>query len=455
MNLASSLRLSVSGKIRIAFVGAGGKTTAMFQLSHELAPALATASTHLGVWQLCAADRHIVWHEGDPLPDIEAWIGSGVTLITSASRASTDRLKGLSPSQLMMIDALAGYHDLPVLVEADGSRQRSLKAPADHEPAIPPFTDLVVVIAGLSGLGKPLLPEWVHRAERFSALSHLEPGAIITSEALAAVLSHPEGGLKNIPAQARRVVLLTQADTPELQAVGQSLVRKLLPVYHSVVITSFTAATSEQLLSGIDRCPSLTIHAVCEPVAGIILAAGGASRFGRPKQLLMLDGEPFVRRVARTALEAGLSPVIVVTGAWAEDVAEAVRDLPIRIAYNSEWQSGQGSSVSTGVRALPAESGAAVFLLADQPQVPSPLIRALLAEHARSLAEIVAPLVDGRRGNPVCFDRVTFPDLLDLIGDVGGRVLFSRHGVTWLPWHDASVLVDVDTEEDYQKLVGE
>ncbi len=71
MNLAEALRIVQSHSRRIAFVGAGGKTTAMFQLSHELAPALATASTHSGVWQLGAADRHIVWPEGDPLPDIE------------------------------------------------------------------------------------------------------------------------------------------------------------------------------------------------------------------------------------------------------------------------------------------------------------------------------------------------------------------------------------------------
>jgi molybdenum cofactor cytidylyltransferase len=166
------------------------------------------------------------------------------------------------------------------------------------------------------------------------------------------------------------------------------------------------------------------------------------------------EGETFVRRVTCTALEAGLSPVVVVTGAWAEDVASAVSDLPVRIANNPGWQTGQGSSVRTGVRALPAESGAVVFFLADQPQIPSTLIKALLAEHARTLAPIIAPLVDGRRGNPVCFDRVTFPELLALTGDTGGRALFSRYPVTWLPWHDASVLVDVDTEEDYQRLVG-
>jgi molybdenum cofactor cytidylyltransferase len=454
MDLATSLRLPLCGKTRIAFVGAGGKTTAMFQLARELAPALITASTHLGAWQASAADRHIIWSEGSPLPDLEPWIGSGVTLITGAMEAGTDRLQGLSTAQLDEMDALAGYHDLPVLVEADGARQRPLKAPAPHEPVIPSFTNQMIIVAGLSALGKPLRSEWVHRPERFAALSGLELGAVITPETIAAILGHSEGGMKNIPGDARRVVLLNQADTPELQAAGQSLARQLLPVYHSILIASSSTAVIDQPLSDQGPVLSLGVHAVHEPVAGILLAAGGASRLGRPKQLLAWKDEPFVRRVARTALDAGLSPVIVVTGAWAEGVASAVSDVVVRIANNRDWQTGQGSSIRTGVRALPAESGAAFFLLADQPQIPSTLIKALLAEHARTLAPIVAPLVEGRRGNPVCFDRVTFPELLALTGDTGGRALFSHYPVTWLPWHDASVLMDVDTEEDYQRLVG-
>ena len=425
MNLSTSLRLPKSGKNRIAFVGAGGKTTAMFQLARELAPALVTTSTHLGAWQTSGADRHFVWPEGNPLPDLEAWIGSGVTLITGNVEAETERLLGLSPSQLARMADLAGYHDLPLLVEADGARQRPLKAPADYEPVIPDFTDLVVVVAGLSGLGKPLLPEWVHRAERFSTLSGLKSGVTITPEAIAAVLTHPEGGLRNIPAWAQSMVLLNQADTVDLQAAGQGLARQLLPAFSAVVITSQVPSGSLQASLGMDPLPSLVVHAVHEPVAGILLAAGGATRIGRPKQLLTWDGESFVRRVALTALEAGLSPLIVVTGAWGEEVGKALDDLPVRIANNPDWETGQGSSVRTGVQALPAACGAALFLLADQPQIPSTLVDALLAEHARTLSPIVAPLVDGRRGNPVCFDRVTFPELLALTGDTGGRALFS------------------------------
>ena len=102
-------------------------------------------------------------------------------------------------------------NELPLLVEADGSRRLPLKAPAPHEPVIPEWVNTVVVVAGLSGLGKLLDPAWVHRPEIFAHLSGLELNAPVTSDGLINVLTHPQGGLKDIPYGARRVALLNQA----------------------------------------------------------------------------------------------------------------------------------------------------------------------------------------------------------------------------------------------------
>jgi molybdenum cofactor cytidylyltransferase len=188
-------------------------------------------------------------------------------------------------------------------------------------------------------------------------------------------------------------------------------------------------------------------------VAGIILAAGESQRFGQPKPLLLWRGEPFIRHSARTALEAGLSPVIVVTGEHASELQAACAGLGVELVHNPDWESGQSASVKAGLRQLPSEAGAVVFLLADQPQAPSGLVRLLVETHAAGLPPIVAPLVDGRRANPVLFDRLTFPDLMALHGDVGGRALFSKYPIAWVPWHDPSVLLDIDTPQDYQRLL--
>jgi molybdenum cofactor cytidylyltransferase len=189
-------------------------------------------------------------------------------------------------------------------------------------------------------------------------------------------------------------------------------------------------------------------------IAGVILAAGPSSRFGRPKQLLDYHGQPFIRKVARTALEANLSPVVVITGAHADLVEAALENLLIGAIRNPDWRNGQSSSIRAGLNALPPHVDGVVLLLADQPQVTPHLIRALVERHAEKRAAIVAPLAADRRANPVLFDRGTFEDLRGLTGDVGGRAIFSNHQVDYIPWLDESLLFDVDTEDDYRKLLA-
>jgi len=453
MNLAQSLRIlppAEENSSGVAFVGAGGKTSALFQLARELEPpVIITATTHLGRWQIPLADEHIIVSD---LENPKAFQPRGVTLFTGEFEG--ERTKGLDNKAISWLREVSKYYQLPLLIEADGARQKPLKAPAGHEPVIPEFVQLVVQVAGLSALGKPLDDEYVHRTEIFARLSGLNPGENINAEALVRVLVHPQGGLKNIPPHARRAVLLNQADTADLQSQAKGIANRLLSVYQAVIIASLK-----------DR----KVHAVREPIAGIILAAGKSQRFGEPKQLLDWRGQPFVRAVAQTAVKAGLSPVIVVTGAHAERVENAVQDLPVQVIHNEEWESGQASSIRAGLSPLPSSLpkssiigegapkrrvgvGGAIFLLADQPQLSPTILHALMDEHATTLAPIIAPMVLDQRANPVLFDQVTFHDLMQLKGDVGGRGIFSKYRVTYLPWHDDALLLDVDTPEHYRRL---
>lgn len=445
LTLAHALRMEPS--TCAAFIGAGGKTTAMFKLARELnQPVIVTATSHLGIWQIPLADRHIIANDPSPIEEMEDGLG-GVILITG--EINGDRTKPVNDTLLEWLKQFCGYHAIPLLIEADGSRQKPLKAWTDHEPPIPEFVDMVVQMIGLSGLGKPLMDEFVHRADIFSKLSGLGNGEIISPEAIARVLTHLEGGLKNIPQKARRVVLLNQADTPELQSSAQAMTAPLLSIYQSVIIASLS---------------NEIIYAVHEPIAGIILAAGESTRFGSPKQLLDWKGQPFVRVVAQTAIRAGLSPVIVVTGANAEQVEAAISDMDVTTVRNANWQSGQGGSIREGIKVLtrpypslpqrPEAVGGAIFLLTDQPQVNKAVINALTEKHAEGLFPIVAPMIIDRRGNPVLFDRATFPDLMTIEGDTGGRAIFHKHCVEYLPWHDDSLLLDVDTPEQYQRLIS-
>jgi molybdenum cofactor cytidylyltransferase len=354
-------------------------------------------------------------------------------------------MQGLEGQALERVRQLARRFNVPLLLEADGSRGLALKAPADWEPPIPAFADQVIVCAGMTGIGKPLSADWVYRPEDFSRLSGIPLNDPVTLEGLARVLLHEQGGQKNIPDGAERIIFLNQADTPELREAALELARSLLAGYDRVVVAS---------LHGVDpRGPKAEVHAVYQPVAGIILAAGSARRMGRPKQVLDWDGEALVRRAARAAQEAGLEPVIVITGAFHTEVADALRGLKFRVVNNLDWESGQSTSVRAGVNALPPRTGAAVFLLADQPFVNSKLIRGLTVRHAQTLAPIVAPAVKGQRANPVLFDRRTFTDLMALTGDSGGRQVMGKWGVELVGWEDARILLDIDDDEDYQEAL--
>lgn len=469
MHLSIAQALRVDSAPCIAFIGAGGKTTALFKLARQVpSPVIVTATSHLGSWQFSLADRHILTDSPAPLEELEHGL-QGVILVTG--KMDGNRSKPINEHMLPWLDQFCGYHSIPLLIEADGSRQKPLKAWAEHEPPIPDFVRHVVQVIGLSGLGKPLNEEFVHRPEIFSMISGLQIGETITPDVITRVLTEGRGGLKNLPAQSRKTVLMNQADSDELQSSANRMVRPLLSAFDSVIISNLREEK---------------IYAVHEHIAGVILAAGESTRYGQVKQLLDWRGKPFIRVVAQTALEAGLSPVIVVTGANAEKIETAINDLDVKVVSNPNWKSGQGRSIKVGVEALrpPASHpqiqqpnlplktpisivgfgggaqraegvGGAIFLLVDQPQVTTSVIRALVEKHAAGLYPIVAPMVIDQRANPVLFDRSTFADLLTIEGDMGGRAIFHKHHVEYLPWHDDRLLLDVDTPEMYQRLISD
>src|SRR5690349_18391383 len=196
MNLSLAQALRANSSACVAFIGSGGKTTAMIQLARQLpSPVIVTATSHLGAWQLDLADQHIIADTPDPIEKLEHGL-QGVILITG--EIDGDRTKPIDSHVMNWLGQFCGYHSIPLLIEADGSRGKPLKAWAEHEPPIPAFVDSVVHVVGLTGLGKPLNEQNVHRAEIFSKLSGLKFGETLTADSLVRVLTHAESGLKNI-----------------------------------------------------------------------------------------------------------------------------------------------------------------------------------------------------------------------------------------------------------------
>jgi molybdenum cofactor cytidylyltransferase len=411
----------------------------MFRLADQISgPLLVTTSTHLGVDQTTQVDKHYVIQTREDFSPLRGGLQDGVTLVTGGD-GDRKRTGGLSLELLDELNDIAHSLDVPMLIEADGSRRKPMKAPAEHEPPIPGFVDTVIVLAGLSGLGQPMDNAWVHRPEIFERLSGLTIGETVTPQALVKVLTHPHGGLRNIPAGAHRIVLLNQADTEKSAANARGMVKALQKAYDVVIIGDMVQHQVE-------------VMAAYVKAAGVVLAAGESKRLGTPKQLLEWEGKPFIRVAAEKALKAGLEPVVVVTGAHQNAVEQEIRDLEVDLVHNPKWKEGQSTSVRAGLNSLPEGVGAVIFFLVDQPKVPVNFIETLVDTHARTLAPILVPMVDHKRNNPVLFDQITFKDFSDIEGDAGGRQVFSRYQVTWVPWVDSSVFLDVDTMEDYQNL---
>ncbi len=188
-------------------------------------------------------------------------------------------------------------------------------------------------------------------------------------------------------------------------------------------------------------------------VAAIILAAGGSSRLGRPKQLLDWFGKPFVKQLVDLAHQMKLNPVVVVTGSSYESIEKAVEEENIIIARNKDWQKGQGSSMQVGCNALQSQqTDAFIIFLCDQPQISQELIEKMLLEAQREDIDIVATSVNGKICPPTLFKMKCIDGIMTLQGDQGGRALFNQYNTQEIEWHDDRLLQDTDTEEDYIKL---
>lgn len=175
---------------------------------------------------------------------------------------------------------------------------------------------------------------------------------------------------------------------------------------------------------------------------------------GFPKQLIVHEGEPLVRRIAAAAVDAGASPVVVVLGANASMIAAALSGLAsVTTVVNREWSKGLSSSLAAGLSALLEEGqcDAVLVTLADQPLVDAAALRRLLAafdgEH-----RIVASAYDNTIGVPAVFAREYVDDLMRLTGDAGaGAWLRSRPSdVTCVPLDGAAL--DIDTPSDAAHL---
>jgi molybdenum cofactor cytidylyltransferase len=186
-------------------------------------------------------------------------------------------------------------------------------------------------------------------------------------------------------------------------------------------------------------------------ISAIVLAAGKSERMGRPKALLDLGGKTFLDNILDSISVSPIAEVFVVVGHHREVIEE--RLTRAAIIYNPDYEQGMVTSFQAGIRALSPTSEGAMLFLVDHPVVEPALIRLLIEQGARD--RIVVPEFKGRRGHPVLFGRESLDEILELLPSQGANAVLRRRPdrVIQVAVDFPGILIDVDTPEDYQKLL--
>jgi molybdenum cofactor cytidylyltransferase len=175
---------------------------------------------------------------------------------------------------------------------------------------------------------------------------------------------------------------------------------------------------------------------------------------GETKQLLRWAGRTLLDQVIENVRASGVQDIVLVLGHAAETIVKGIAARNLQVVVNTGYREGMGSSLRTGVSALPPEVDAALICLADQPFVRPETLELLMERYRKSSAQIVIPMCKGFRGNPVLLDRSVFPEVMVLSGDIGCRAIFGSHleGIVKVPVEDLGILLDVDSKEDFDRL---
>lgn len=441
----------------ISFYGAGGKSSLLQKLACEIAAsggkALLTTTTKIyrppGLPLFCEPDPDRA------VEKLHEHFASESLAVLGGSVLPDGKVEGIDPEQIVF---LRNQLQVPVLVEADGAKGRSLKGYASYEPVLPTGSDWIIPVLGGDALGKSISTANTHRVENFSAATGAREGDIVTEQILASSFRYMlEAGLAQAP-RAQACLVINKGD--------------LLVNPGAVALN-----TANLLRNTIKSCPpgKLMVTEALEPdpviitlslsstespvmVSCIILAAGTSTRMGLDKISLKAGWKTLLEQTIEQTAVSGFNDIIVVTASGKNNNVppqlKAVQncDVSIRIIENHNYQEGMASSLKTGLRAINPKTQGVLFALADQPHIPAPIYNKIRDKFSKNLALATFPLYRDIRGNPVLFDRRTWPELMKQSGDRGGKAVMEKlkpEQVDCVEVKTPAVLWDIDSPDDY------
>ena len=442
--------LEITPPAVVSFYGAGGKTTLLRNLAAEMVSSghkvLLTTTTKIYPY---ADFSHI--YAADTKKAVSALKEhfKQHNLAVLGQRVLTDgKIEGIETDfAAELLDKL----NVTILVEADGARGMPIKGYTEYEPLIPSCSDLIVPVIGADALMTTLTSANVHRLPQLLEAIGEEEGGAITENLIARTFSAMIA-LGSVQAPGANVIcVFNKADL--LKAAGRTSleVSRLLAGSSEAKRFLVTLAGSRDPVK-INLC--LEGGWLSAAVTCIILAAGLSSRMGQDKLRLKLGDKTVLEQTIDNIVKAGVKEIIVVN--------RPENNLPIlaekyncRIIENQHYKSGISSSLKAGLLAVKNETQGVIFALGDQPFVSVDTIKLLVNRYRNNLKLITCPHYRGQRGNPIIFDRRTWPDLLRVNDDQGGRALFhtvAPSEIDQVDTEDPAVVMDLDTPEDYQNL---
>ncbi len=450
--LTLSSALGVNGPQIISAYGAGGKTALLNRLAAELsatgAKVILTTTT-----KIFPPTGIPLVLESDPARAADALrqhlfrvniTALGLQLLPDG------KLQGVDPAWMEALLKKTGAY---VLVEADGAAGKPVKGFARNEPVLPAASNLIIAVTGLDAVGASLSADQVHRPQLLAASAGAVGGASLTAAHLAAHFRFMlQLGRRQAP-RARSVLILNKidliTDPSKFAADFAALLSGLQAKQLLFTAVTYPAPVYFSYLSdeGSFQCP----------VAAVILAAGSATRMGSEKLELEIRGSAILEHTLEQVKAAGLSQVVVVTrpgSPWRERFAGMEG---CSVIENREHTSGIAASLKAGLQAVNGAAQGVIFALGDQPLIPAAAYRLLADTHRRTLPLVTIPVYMSKQGNPLLFDRRSWPLLRKLQGDTGGRQILPRlldSEVSRVEMPFPEILLDIDTPADYRKFLN-
>lgn len=435
MELYEELNISLEKRELISITGGGGKTTSMFKLGKELLSKgkkvlISTTTAIFKPRKDCYENLYLT--KNTDYKDIRG-SASGLTII-GKEISKNGKLMGISGEIIDEIFKMKTFDY--IIVEADGSKRKSIKAPASHEPVIPSLSTQIIALIGMDCLYKKIYEENVHRADKFCSVTNSKIGDLITEDTIYSLIISKDGIFKGSPIKSKKHLILNKVENEERERVCQEIKDKAL--LNKIDINIISGSMGKQAR-----------------VTGIIMASGFSRRMKTDKLLLKLGDKTVLERVIDACMASQLDEVLVVYRS--EKIKDIANSYDLKVVLNEKASRGQSESIKVGINNIDSNTDGIMFIVADQPLLDSETIDVLINKFKTHQGQIIIPRYGETTGNPTIFPA-TFKDQLNsLLGDRGGREIINKNLklVSYVDVKNHKAGMDMDTAVEYEKLKEE